>query len=321
MRGFKALGGVAAGGLLLAACGTAGSFSTVLNSVGSDQYAQLHITANASSTSQPLSQEAQTILAGLSYDEKVENAGGGAVSNCQKTCNVEIDVNWQGAAFATIRQINENIYFYLDTNTIGTIPGLNLPATTLSTLSLTVGNRWLEIPSSVTTSLLKKDHFNTKKSAKASQQAEQMEAKLMDIIAKVLTSQPTTSLSNGGYEEKGNIASLVKAALPSVHKLFPTATLPTDTSKVQGSYDFTIHVSGSTLTNMTASISAQGDTLGLQVAITHLEYAITAPAHSTPVPSDLLGALTASMNPSPYATYSSSGSSVTTTTSTGISLQ
>jgi hypothetical protein len=152
----------------------------------------------------------------------------------------------------------------------------------LGALQLLFSNKWFEVPASLITSEVPKSAATKAKAA----QDQAIERKIFDALSKLIDKGHATALASGGYSETGTLQSVVKAILPTIESLDPSATTLTHT--VPGTYTLTLTNAGSTATSGSISITApEGSgspgnaTVSLKATVTHDSDAIDVPSNVT----------------------------------------
>jgi hypothetical protein len=158
----------------------------------------------------------------------------------------------------------------------------------LGALQLFLGGKWFEIPSTLLASELPSSAATKAKAA----QDQAIERKIFDALSKLIDNGHATALSSGGYSETGTLESVVKALLPTIQSVDPSAT---STSPVRGTYTLTLTNSGSSATGGSISITApagngsSGDaTVTLRAAVTHDSDPVVVPTNVTVITPALL---------------------------------
>jgi hypothetical protein len=275
----------------LSACNssTKATINTSIASLGAQSDLQIHFTASVSGAG---TAEAQKVLNVISLDTRYASTSGDPLSQANGTSNGEVTVNVGTKPLLELRTISSNIYLQVDLSAVSQIPGLPLTAqdqSELGALQLFLSNKWFEIPSKLLTSVLPKSTAAKAKTAK--EQA--IERKVLDALSKLIDNGHATALSSGGYSETGTLESVVKALLPTISSLDPSAAA--SVKPVPGTYTLTLTDSGSTATGGSISITApEGNgspgnaTVTLKAAVTHDSDTIDVPANVTVITPALL---------------------------------
>jgi hypothetical protein len=184
-----------------------------------------------------------------------------------------------------VRAINSNLYVQVDLTAINAIPGLPITSqdqSELAALQLFLGGKWFEIPSSLISKELPSADALKAKSA----QEQALDRKLFDALSNLIDNGNAKSLSSGGYSETGTLESVVKAVLPTIESVDPSAGA--SVGAVPGTYTLTLNDNGSVATAGSISITApegssgSGDaTVSLSATVTHNNDAVTAPTGAT----------------------------------------
>jgi hypothetical protein len=306
MRKLTLVAGLVVASVVLSACGSASAKATLhelVGSLGSSPDLQVTLTASAVHTH---SATAQKALGAVSVEMLFENPSGAALSNSGGNANTEFLVKVEGTPLLDLREVDGNLYAYVNVDAVSKIPGEKVSAAQLATANLLVGGRWFEFPKSLIDKVVPKSAAS---SAEA-QKVRSIEAKLINKVVNVILTTPSTKLAGGGYTETGTLESIAAAVEPTVLGL---AGRPSDSAApVGGTYQLTVLTSGSTATGASISVTAKGATVGLAASFAHAGDAVSTPAHATLVGPNLLrlfGAVdhqSASMSSSKAFTTSSS---------------
>ncbi len=283
--------GVVVASLGLSACdsGTKATIDSSITSLGAQPDLQVHLTASVSGTG---TAEAQQVLNVVSMDARYATTSGNPLSQAKNMFDSEVIFNVGTKSLLDLREIDSNLYVELDLSTVSQIPGLPLTAqdqSELGALQLFLDGKWFEVPSKLLASELP-----TSTAAKAKVAQEQaIERKIFDALSKLIDDGHATSLSSGGYSETGTLESVVKALLPTIESLDPSAGA--SVGAVPGTYTLTLTNSGSVATGGSISITApEGSgspgnaTVTLTAAVTHDNDAIVAPTNATVITPALL---------------------------------
>jgi hypothetical protein len=276
--------GVVVASLGLSACGsgTKATIDSSVASLGAQPDLQIHFTASVSGAG---TSEAQKVLSVISMDTLYSNPSGGPLSQASGKANGEVIFNVGTKPLLDLRTIDSNIYLEIDLSAVNQIPGLPLTSqdqTELGALQLLFSNKWFEVPSKLITSELPSSAATKAKSA----QDQAVERKVFDALSKLIDDGHATALSSGGYSETGTLESVLKAILPTITSLDPSAASSLHT--VPGTYTLTLTNAGSTATSGSISITApEGSgspgnaTVTLKAAVTHDSDAIVVPSNVT----------------------------------------
>ncbi len=274
----------------LSACGsgTKATINSSIASLGAQPDLQIHFTASVSGSG---TVEAQKALDVISMDTRYATPSGGPLSQANGKANGEVILNVGAKPLLDLRAIGSNLYVQIDLSAVNEIPGLPLTSqdqSELGALQLFLGGKWFEIPSTLLASELPSSAATKAKAA----QDQAIERKIFDALSKLIDNGNATALSSGGYSETGTLESVVKALLPTIQGLDPSAT---STSPVQGTYTLTLTNSGSSATGGSISITApagsgsSGDaTVTLRAAVTHDSDPVVIPTNVTVITPALL---------------------------------
>jgi hypothetical protein len=242
----------------------------------------MHFTASVSGAG---TAKAQQILNAISMDTLYSNPSGSPLSQANGTANGEVIFNVGTKPLLDLRTIANNIYLELDLSAVNEIPGLPLTSqdqTELGALQLLFSNKWFEVPSKLLTSELPSSSATKAKAA----QDQAIERKIFDALSKLIDNGDATALASGGYSETGTLESVLKAVLPTIASLDPSAA--SSVHSVPGTYTLTLTNAGSTATSGSISITApEGSgspgnaTVTLNAAVTHDNDSIDVPANVT----------------------------------------
>jgi len=282
--------GVVVASLGLSACGsgTKATINSSIASLGAQPDLQIHFTASVSGSG---TAEAQKVLDVISMDTRYATPSGGPLSQANGKANGEVILNVGAKPLLDLRSIGSNLYVQIDLSAVNEIPGLPLTSrdqSELGALQLFLGGKWFEIPSTLLASELPSSAATKAKAA----QDQAIERKIFDALSKLIDNGHATALSSGGYSETGTLESVVKALLPTIQGLDPSAT---STSPVRGTYTLTLTNSGSSATGGSISITApagsgsSGDaTVTLRAAVTHDSDPVVLPTNVTVITPALL---------------------------------
>ena len=274
----------------LSACGsgTKATINSSIASLGAQPDLQIHFTASVSGSG---TVEAQKALDVISMDTRYATPSGGPLSQANGKANGEVILNVGAKPLLDLRAIGSNLYVQIDLSAVNEIPGLPLTSqdqSELGALQLFLGGKWFEIPSTLLASELPSSAATKAKAA----QDQAIERKIFDALSKLIDNGNATALSSGGYSETGTLESVVKALLPTIQGLDPSAT---STSPVQGTYTLTLTNSGSSATGGSISITtpagsgSSGDaTVTLRAAVTHDSDPVVVPTNVTVITPALL---------------------------------
>ncbi len=240
----------------------------------------MHLTATASG--QGVSAEAQSILKQVSMDVNYATTNGSQITDAGKAIDTQVTLNYGSSAVLDLRSINQNFYVEFNLTSLSNIPGLGVSAQDLASAQLVLGGRWFELPYSVLKSYAKK--LATSPSEAQIAKEKSIDNKVLDALASLIDSTPSTTLASGGYTETGTIDSVVKALLPTLNSV-THMTIPTP-KNVKGTYTLTLNASGTTATGASIVITAPNGTqgnasVGLHATIAHNNVTITAPTGAT----------------------------------------
>jgi hypothetical protein len=279
---------VASLGLSACGSGTKATINSSIASLGAQPDLQIHFTASVSGSG---TVEAQKALDVISMDTRYATPSGGPLSQANGKANGEVILNVGAKPLLDLRAIGSNLYVQIDLSAVNEIPGLPLTSqdqSELGALQLFLGGKWFEIPSTLLASELPSSAATKAKAA----QDQAIERKIFDALSKLIDNGNATALSSGGYSETGTLESVVKALLPTIQGLDPSAT---STSPVQGTYTLTLTNSGSSATGGSISITApagsgsSGDaTVTLRAAVTHDSDPVVVPTNVTVITPALL---------------------------------
>jgi hypothetical protein len=276
--------GVVVASLGLSACGsgTKATIDSSVASLGAQPDLQIHFTASVSGSG---TAEAQNVLGVISMDTRYATPSGGPLSQANGSANSEVIVNVGATPLLDLRAIGTNFYVQVDLSAVNEIPGLPLTSqdqSELGALQLFLGGKWFEIPSKLLSSELP-----SSAAAKAKTAQDQAIARtIFDALSKLIDNGHATALSSGGYSETGTLQSVLKALLPTIQGLDPSAAA--SAGPVQGTYTLTLTNSGSVATGGSISITAPegsgspGDaTVTVQAAVTHNSDPVDVPTDVT----------------------------------------
>jgi hypothetical protein len=279
---------VASLGLSACGSGTKATIDSSIASLGAQPDLQIHFTASVSGSG---TAEAQKVLDVISMDTRYATPSGGPLSQANGKANGEVILNVGAKPLLDLRSIGSNLYVQIDLSAVNEIPGLPLTSrdqSELGALQLFLGGKWFEIPSTLLASELPSSAATKAKAA----QDQAIERKIFDALSKLIDNGHATALSSGGYSETGTLESVVKALLPTIQGLDPSAT---STSPVRGTYTLTLTNSGSSATGGSISITApagngsSGDaTVTLRAAVTHDSDPVVVPTNVTVITPALL---------------------------------
>ena len=290
MRKIVLVLGVVVASLGLSACGsgTKATIDSSIASLGAQSDLQIHLTASVSGSG---TAEAQKALDVISMDTRYATPSGGPLSQANGKANGEVILNVGAKPLLDLRAIGSNLYVQIDLSAVNEIPGLPLTSqdqSELGALQLLLGDKWFEVPSTLLASELPSSAATKAKAA----QDQAIERKIFDALSKLIDNGHATALSSGGYSETGTLESVVKALLPTIQSVDPSAT---STSPVQGTYTLTLTNSGSSATGGSISITApagsgsSGDaTVTLRAAVTHDSDPVVVPTNVTVITPALL---------------------------------
>ena len=284
MRKTVLILGFVVASLGLSACGS-GAKATIESSVaslGAQSDLQVHFTASVSGAG---TAEAQKVLSVLSVDADYASANGTPLSQSKGATDGDVAFNIGNKVLLDLRAIDSNLYVQVDLSAINAIPGLPITSqdqSELAALQLFLGGKWFEIPSSLITKELPSSDALKAKSA----QEQALERKLFDALSNLIDNGDAKSLASGGYSETGTLESVVKAVLPTIESVDPSAA--SSVGAVPGTYTLTLTNTGSVATGGSVSITApEGSggsgnaTVGLSATVTHNNDAVVVPTGVT----------------------------------------
>jgi hypothetical protein len=284
MRKVLLVSGLAAGALVLSACGGGSSspshpatLTGYVSTIGSSPNVQLGVTLSVTGFNSP---EAQRILAASTIQIEMSNPTGGALSNANGDVNTGITYLVNGKTLGQFLDVDKNLYLQVDASNFSALPDVNIPQGELAAVQLFFGQRFFELPIAQLESFLPKHDDSKTKYLKDQAVA----GTIIDEVAHVIDSAPHTAIANG-YKESGSLVSIDNAIYPTIKSLDPTATPPPVTEA--GTYSLTVTTSGSSLTGVTVSVSGPESghtaTATISVAISHPSAAVSAPSGATAI--------------------------------------
>lgn len=284
MRKSVLILGVVVASLGLSACGS-GAKATIDSSVaslGAQSDLQVHFTASVTGAG---TAEAQKVLSVISVDTDYASASGTPLSQSKGATDGDVTFNIGDKVLLDLRAIDSNLYVQVDLSAVNAIPGLPITSqdqSELAALQLFLGGKWFEIPSSLITKELPSSDALKAKSA----QEQALDRKLFDALSNLIDNGDAKSLSSGGYSETGTLESVVKAVLPTIESVDPSAG--SSVGAVPGTYTLTLDNNGSVTTGGSVSITApegnsgSGDaTVSLSATVTHNSDAVVVPTGAT----------------------------------------
>ena len=291
--GWKVLTLGAVASLGLSACGASvqSTLKGAMASVGAQQYLQVHLTASATATGASSAQatKVEKVLSLLSYDITEQSTSGTALSKSAGKINEEITISVGSQKLVDVIEIGTDIYAKVDFTSLAQIPSVGVSSAQTAGLQLLLGARWFELPSSLL------NNYLPSKAQVKSQTARQhaVEQKVVDALTALIDKTKYTTLSGGGYQEKGTLQSVADALAPVMAGITST---PVHNGKVPGTYQVGISLSGSTATGADIAITAPNGTSGdmtVQVAATiaHQSDSINAPSGATVITPQLIASL------------------------------
>ncbi len=280
------IAGFVVASLGLSACGATATIHSAVSSLGSSPDVQIHLTGTVSG---PGTAQAQQVLSAMSIDMEYSNPTGGALSQAGVTANSEITVNVGTQSLGDIREVDGNVYVFINVGALSSIPTLTLPSSEVSALQLVLGGRWFELPKSFIDSEIPATSASPAESAQDQAAAK----KIIDAISKLINTTPYTTLPDGGFSQTGSLANVVTSVLPTIESVAGTTLHP---GAVKGNYTITLTMSGATATGGSITITApngnQGNaSVGLQATVTHNSDSIVAPTGATIITKSLLKGL------------------------------
>ena len=188
--------------------------------------------------------------------------------------------------------IDSNVYVLIIVSAVTNIPGVNLPATEVTSLQLLLGGRWFEFPKSLLDTLAPTPSATAE--AQSVKDAAAARA-IFDELSNLISTTNYTTLPNGGYSQTGTLLSVANAVLPPIESL-SGRQIPT--TLLKGTYTLTVTGSGSAATAgsiaITGPSSVTGDgnaSVGLTVSVAHASDSIDAPTGATVITQSLLQGL------------------------------
>ncbi len=278
-----------AGALLLSGCFGGGSPAKSLRAFVASFGAQstLQVRLSADFTKAPAT--AKQLLNSSYLEMDFVNPSGGALTGAS---NVDSDLTLvlDGKTFVELRQVSGNLYAKLNLSVLSGLPGTHLPAAQIQAMQLFIGNRWFELTKSYLQQLEKM--VPTSNQNAANERA--VFAKVVAAFEQLLLTNHYTTTSTG-YQETGTLKQLANAAYGIARQYNPGVTMPTTGP---GTYTLRLSANGTTVTALSASVSApyKGSGLAtgtLSATIGHASQSITAPSGATVITKQLIDGLIA----------------------------
>jgi hypothetical protein len=279
------IAGVVASSLALAACGASATIDQAISSIGASPNLQVHLTASATGAK---TAQAQSVLRALSLDMSYSSASGGALAQSQGHVNSELVLNSGNRPLLDTRQVDSNLYLWVDVSALAAIPGVKVGAQQLAAAQLLVGDRWFEIPAGLVTSYLP---TTTISAAQRSKELAAAQA-IIDALSKLIESTPYSTIANG-YSQTGTLSSVVGAVLPAIEGLAGRSITP---GPVKGTYTIDFTMSGADATSASLAITAPNGTAGdatiaLHATLSHDAQSVQAPSGATVVTRSMIDQL------------------------------
>lgn len=258
----------------LSACSIPAALSVAQNTYGGSQYLQVHFTATLTSTDPALAHYA-TALQHLTFELNEQSLAGLPIKSSLNQVNQNLVVLHGTSRVATILENKSNVYFNVNFTALSQVPGMTTSASTLTTLNLLLGERWIELPfpliaqyahSSAGITLTRSAFSNG-------------ENLLLNALVSILAGGTTTPTSSG-FSESGSTAKLVSALAQGLKTLGLSSVTAT---KAPGTYTASVTMSGSIATGahftvVTPIVKHGNAIVRVNAAFAHQAVTVTTPA-------------------------------------------
>ncbi len=289
MKAFTLVGLLAAGALGLSACGAQATLNGAVTSLGASPYLQLHLTGSLASAD-PAYADAQSVAKDLSLNLDYASANGANLSAAGTSVDSEVLLSVSGTTVLDARSIGGSLYVEFNLSSLGSLPGLNVPPTSIAAAGQMLDGRWFELPQSLLAQVAAAHQPSAAQVARAQSIAQAM----IKALSTLVEGAPYTS-SNGTLAETGTLQSVVDAVAPVLGPV-TGATPPT----VSGTYSISLTTSGTTATAGSVTITSQGTsahpapspvTVSLQATASHDAVPVATPAGAIVVTPSMLAQL------------------------------
>ena len=289
MKAVTLLGMLAAGALGLSACGVQATVDQAVTSLGASPYLQLHVTGSLSSAD-PTSADAQAVVKDLSLTLDYASTNGANLSAAGSSVDSEVVLAVSGSTVLDLRAIGGNLYVEFNLAPLASLPGLNVPPTSIAAAGQMLDGRWFEVPQSLLSQFAAAHQPSSAQAAKA----QSLARAAIKALATLVEKSPYTS-SNGTFTESGSLQSVVNALAPVLGPA-TGATTPT----VPGTYSISLTTSGSSATGGSITITSPGTaahpaaspvSVTLQATASHDTLSVATPAGAIVVTPSMISQL------------------------------
>lgn len=257
----------------LSACSIPAALSVAQNTYGGSAYLQVHFTASLTSTDPALAHYS-TALQHLTFDLNEQSLAALPIKSSLNQVNQNLVVLHGTSRVATILENKSNLYFNVNFTALSQVPGIATSTSTLATLNLLLGERWIEIPFPLVAQYAHSSAGTTLTRSAISNGENTLLNAVVNLLARG-SATPTTS----GYSESGSTMKLA-SVLASVLK---TLGLPLESAaKVTGTYSASVTMSGNSATGASVTVVTPVAKYGNVVVLISATFAHQSVAVNTP---------------------------------------
>jgi hypothetical protein len=229
----------------LSACSIPMALSEAQTTFGGSQFLQVHLTASLASAD-PASAHFATALQHLTFDLNEQSLSGLPIKSSLNRVNQDLVISNGTSRVATILEHKSNVYFNINFAALSHVPGMTVSASTLASINLLLGERWIELPFPLIAQYAHSSAgLNLTRSSISSS-----ENQLLNALVSVLAGGTATTTTQG-YSETGSMATLVDALAAGL-KSWGSKLTPT--TKVLGTYTVSVTMSGTQATGAAVKV-------------------------------------------------------------------
>ncbi len=279
--------------LVLAGCGLSAlqQVRNAVKSVGASPDLQMVVSGSLAGSG---SASADKYLSVFSLHIDAASAKPGVALSKAGKGNVSVDISlyYHTSPVFDMRLVGKSEYFRINLTPLQSLVPKS-DASKMEGLDLGLGGRWFQVPPSYLAQLTKQANGNPAAQAKVRQGS----ASMMSALGQIIENRSTISaLSGGGFQAKGSLLSAFNTLAPAIQQMTGKAPSPT---KITGTYVINMSTTGGTMTGASLSISNQGRTAEIEVALSHLSKPVPLPAHIAELPKAIVDGLVARPSAAP----------------------
>ena len=223
----------------LSACSIPAALSVAQKTYGASPYLQVHFSAALTSTDPALAHYTAA-LQHLTFDLNEQSLAGLPIKSSLNQVNQSLVVMHGATRVATILENKSNIYFNVNFTALSQVPGMTSSTTTLATLNLLLGERWIELPYSLVA-----QYAHTSLGLNLTRSTiPNGENLLASALANIMARGTATPVA-GGYSESGSVAKFLSSLSTELKAL---GLRPASSTKAAGTYTVSVTMSGSVAT-------------------------------------------------------------------------